>query len=294
MLDEIFTRALAAFPDSADTINRIRQVRREAFGRPYEEFFEPKSAFDLSGQTPRLIGLSLTDVQAWAKHMAYSTRVRMLSLEPVILEAIVNDHLTPAAVLLRSHSETAGLACLALLTLRGGDQARLREVVQKTLFGSALAKGWRAFEGLAEFVPQTESQPASAKDLMKALDSFVVAGSRSGNDRYQAAYGILCEFAHPNNRGMLGFLRSTEIAPVGWQVRYSPTEEVRTEDRMMVLGLLLEMMRLGYSASEFLRLGEVHEVGEGFSIAPPQPKPMERVLKKLMLLEDEPDAGWVM
>jgi len=49
------------------------------------------------------------------------------------------------------------------------------------------------------------------------LDAFVGAGSE-GNDRYQAAYGILCEFAHPNNRGMLGFLRSVEIAPVGWQL----------------------------------------------------------------------------
>jgi hypothetical protein len=147
MLDEIFTRALASFPDSADTVNRIRQVRREAFSRPYEEFFEPKSAFDMAGQTPRLIGLSLTDVQARAKHMAYSTRVRMLSLEPVILEAIVNDHLTPAAVLLRSHSETAGLACLALLALRGGDDARLRDVIQKTLFGSALGKRLEGIRG---------------------------------------------------------------------------------------------------------------------------------------------------
>jgi hypothetical protein len=57
--------------------------------------------------------------------MAYSTRVRMLSLEPAILDAIVNDHLTPAVVLLRSHSETAGLACFALLTLRGAALERL-------------------------------------------------------------------------------------------------------------------------------------------------------------------------
>jgi hypothetical protein len=293
MLDEIFTRALAAFPNSADTIGRIRQVRREAQSRPYEEFFEPKTAFDLSGRSPRLIGLSLPDAEAWAKHMAYSTRVRMLSLEPAILDAIVNDHLTPAVVLLRSHSETAGLACLALMTLRGAALDRLREVIQRTLFGSALAKGWKSFKDLAEFVPQTESQPASAGDLMKALDSFVAAGSE-GNGRYQAAYGILCEFAHPNNRGMLGFMRSVDFPPVGWRIRYSPTEEVRSDDREMVLGLLLEMMRLGYSASEFLRLGIVHAVSDGFSITPPKPELMKRVLKKLMLLEDAPDEGWVL
>jgi hypothetical protein len=64
MSDEIFTRALAAFPDSADTISRIRQVRREAYSRPYEEFFEPKTAFDLSGYSPCLIGLSLPEAEA--------------------------------------------------------------------------------------------------------------------------------------------------------------------------------------------------------------------------------------
>ncbi len=62
----------------------------------------------------------------------------------------------------------------------------------------------------------------------------------------------------------------------------------------MVLGLLLEMMRLGYSASEFLRLGIVHVVDDGFSISPPEPRAMERVLRKLMLLEDAPEIGWVM
>lgn len=92
---------------------------------------------------------------------------------------------------------------------------------------------------------------------------------------------------------MLGFLRSVELPPVGWRVRYSPTEEVGPEDRRMVLGLLLEMMRLGYSASEFLRLGIVREVDGGFVISPPERKAMERVLRKLMLLEDAPETGWV-
>jgi hypothetical protein len=292
MLDDVFAQALAAFPESASTINRIRDVRREAFSRPYEEFFEPPSTFDLSRESPRLIGLSLPDVDAWAKHIAYSTRVRMLCVEPTILEAIVSDRLTPAAILLRSHAETAGLACLALMTLRQANLERLRDVIQRTLFGRALAKGWKSFEDLAQFVPRTEWQPASAKELMKALDSFVVAGAE-GNDRYQAAYGILCEFAHPNNRGMLGFMRSIDL-PVGWRIRYSPTEEVRTDDRRMILDLLLELMRLGYSASELLRLGTVCEVQDGFLIAPPDPSSMHRVLTKLMLLEDAPEAERVM
>lgn len=172
MVDEIFNGALAALPDAADTLTRIRDVRREASSRPYEEFFEPKSAFDLSGTSPRLIGISLPDVEAWAKHIAYSTRVRMLSIEPSILDAIVNDRLTPAAVLLRSHSETAGLACLALMTLRGAKPDRLRDVIQRTLFGSALAKGWRSFENLAEFAPTTEGNPVSAKELMVVVGLF--------------------------------------------------------------------------------------------------------------------------
>ena len=285
MIDEILDRILQRLPEAAEVTAKISQVRREAFGRPYEDFFEPKSVFALSGKSLRLIALSLPVVEAWAKHIAYSTRVRMLSFEPAILAAIVDDHLTPAMGLLRSYSETSGLACLALLTLRAADHDRLRDVMQRTLHGSALARGWKDFKDLSNLLPLSESQPPLAKDLMDALDSFVAAGEK-GNGRYRAVYGLLCEFAHPNSRGMLGFARSTEVAPIGWRVRYSPTEEVGKDGQLMVLSLLLEMMRLGYSASELLRLGTVHEIGGGFSITRPEPRAVERVLRRLMLLDD--------
>jgi hypothetical protein len=51
------------------------------------------------------------------------------------------------------------------------------------------------------------------------------------------------------------------------------------------------MMRLGYSASELLRLGTVCPVDEGFSITPPEPAAMHRVLSKLMLLEASPSSA---
>lgn len=289
MIQEIFEHAVREFPDSAETVEKIIRLRSEASGQAYEEFFEPKSVFDLSGKQPRLIAVSLPDVEAWAKHMAYSTRVRMLSLEPMILQSVVSRRLTPAMVMLRSHSETAGLACLALMTLRDGDVSQIRDVMQRSLFGSALANGWKRSEDLAMFVPATESQPPSASQLMDALDRFVAAGDK-GNGRYRAAYGLMCEYAHPNSRGMLGFARSVEDCPFGWRIRYSPTEEVTSEGVTMALGLLLEMMRLGHSASELLRLGAVRELGEGFSIDPPEPREMNRVLRQLMLLEAESPA----
>src|SRR4051812_47569836 len=107
MNQALFDVAIRAFPELRHTIERISQIRREASSRPYEEFFEPKSAFDLSGKSPRLIGLTLPDVHAWSRHIAYGARVRMLALETPILEAVGAERLTPAMVLLRSHAETA-------------------------------------------------------------------------------------------------------------------------------------------------------------------------------------------
>lgn len=288
-MDALLRQALDSFPELAATLNAIRQVRQEAENLPYEEFFETPSAFDLSGKSPSMMPLSLPTVLAWTKHIAHGSRARMLSLESAIIRAIVNGQLTPAVVLLRSHAETAGLPCLALLTLRAGDVKRLRDVVQRTWFGSSLAKGWRAIGGdLGSFAPTVEGHPPSAGELMKALDSFVDAGGQ-GNSRYQGAYGILCEFAHPNNRGVLGFLGSREV-PGGWLNRYSPTEEVRQGDRVMVTSLLLEMMRLGHSAAEFLRLGTVRSHDEGFTITPPSSREMHQILTALMLLDDQANA----
>ena len=96
----------------------------------------------------------------------------------------------------------------------------------------------------------------------------------------------MCEFAHPNSRGVLGFARSQE-EPLGWKIHYTPTEDGGQHGAEMVLSLLLEVMRLGYSASEFLRLGSVCETDTGFGITPPDEPSVKRILAKLMLLEDE-------
>lgn len=288
MIDDLLQRLAHELPEQAETIRRIGQVRKEAFGRPYEEFFEPKSVFEISEKGSRLIAPSLPDVQAWAKHVAHGARARMLSIEPPLLAAVANDSLTPAMILLRSLAETAGMACLVLLTLKDAEPRRLRDVMQRTLFGSALKCRWKPFSELSDLLPFSESAPPQAKELMDALDRFVASGAR-GNGRYQAAYGLMCEFAHPNSRGVLGFARSVEVPVVGWQVRYTSTEEVGVQDKRMALSLLLEMMRLGYAAAELLRLGTVIELADGFSIADPEPQSLSRVLRRLMLLEDEPE-----
>jgi hypothetical protein len=287
MVDELLNRLAYELPEQAETIRRIGQVRKEAFARPYEEFFEPKSVFEITEKGPRLVALSLPDVQAWAKHVAHGARARMLSIEPPLLAAVAADSVTPAMILLRSHAETAGMACLVLLTLKDAEPRRLRDVMQRTLFGSALKSRWKPFRELSNLLPLSESAPPQASELMDALDRFVVAGGRS-NGRYQTAYGLLCEFAHPNSRGVLGFARSIEVPPVGWPIRYTPTEEVDAGGKAMVLSLLLEMMRLGYAAAELLRLGRVIELADGFSITDPESPNLERILRRLMLLEDKP------
>jgi hypothetical protein len=97
----------------------------------------------------------------------------------------------------------------------------------------------------------------------------------------------MCEFAHPNSRGVLGFARSREDSTVGWYIRYTPTEEVGVQEKTMVLSILLETMRVGYAATELLRLGTVVELPKGFSITPPDPQSLTLILQRLLLFEDE-------
>ena len=71
--------------------------------------------------------------------------------------------------------------------------------------------------------------------------------------------------------------------------------EVRNTKLAFEFGELLEVYRPhDVDHREFLRLGAICETGNGFLIEPPAPASMNRVLKKLMLLEDVPETGWVM
>ena len=210
----------------------------------------------------------------------------MAALEPLVVELVISGRLTAAIVLLRSHAETAGVAALAITTLWAGDYARLRDVMQKLLYGSSIAKGWKNQPGLSDFVALNESKPVGAGELMNALDRFADAGGK-GNGRYRGIYGILCEYAHPNMRGVAGFARLIEEQALGVRVRYEATEEVGAHDQVMVFSVLAEMMRLGHSASELLRLGQIVQRGDSFQVLSPTPTDMHRILSEIMLLKDE-------
>jgi hypothetical protein len=85
---------------------------------------------------------------------------------------------------------------------------------------------------------------------IEALDRFYYQESADG--QLPTAYSLLCEFAHPNHRGVMHMMSATERAN-GWLISYRVEEHPETAAVSKALEILLVAMRAGYSASQLLR-----------------------------------------
>src|SRR5687767_4173447 len=95
-------------PQASETIRLIRAFDSAANDLPWETFYEPVSLIerDEKGRS-RHINNDPSMLNAWAKHMAYSMRARLRSLEPSILYELLDGTSLGASTLLRAHLEAA-------------------------------------------------------------------------------------------------------------------------------------------------------------------------------------------
>jgi hypothetical protein len=173
-------------------------------------------------------------------------------------------------VLLRSHVEAAGLACLAERTLsksaHDGDLEPLQVLISKTLFGTALHRTAKKDEELQDLINQSAQETITIAAAIDALEQFVGPESTGV---FRRNYAILCDFAHPNIRGVAGFSRVLEESDEGWTIQYSYAEKVEEPHVSMVLDLFYSSVGLGYCASEILRLCRFTQDDCGFEIYSP-------------------------
>jgi hypothetical protein len=59
-------------------------------------------------------------------------------------------------------------------------------------------------------------------------------------------YALLCEYSHPNLRGLKGFSHVVQETDEGWLIQYSQQEDPGSCGVQMIVEYLLENMRLGY------------------------------------------------
>lgn len=242
-------------PELLPVLNRIKLLDSQIACLPIEQFFEPISVIEASKDEHQLLSPEAADLSSWTKHMAFSTRLRMRTVEPGILRELCAARYLPAMVLLRSHMEAAGLASLCIQELtssaQSGDFSPLSTLIPMTLFGTALVKEAKKKPQYQDLLTFTEGRTITICKAIEALDKFFFQQLASGQTSW--TYGILCEYSHPNLRGTRAFVFHRELGNAGWIIQYQDKEQEEGEIAF-ALDTLLMCMQAGYAASEMLRL----------------------------------------
>lgn len=265
----------------------IASLRATADALPIEPFWEPVTLVldeeDSGRRKQRLRAVRASDLRAWSRHMAYSVRVRLRSTESAVVHHIAEGSLLPAAILLRSHLESAalGVYCLDTLTdcARSDSMGELTELIHKTLFGTAVAKHVATTEWIAELVSGAETNTIRICRAIDALDRYVHQGKSSGD--IGIVYSVLCEFSHPNHRGVMAF-KTSQPATEGWTIGYGLDEPFDPELASRLVNCLAVSMQAGYSASEMLRAWDFKDGPLGIEWAWPSPETTRRVWTTLI------------
>jgi hypothetical protein len=114
---------------------------------------------------------------------------------------------------------------------------------------------------------------------IEALDRYVFQDKATGE--IGVIYSILCEFSHPNHRGVMAFKKS-EPTSAGWTIQYDLEEPFDAQMACRLLESLLVSMRAGYSASEMLRAWDFGVDGDGIEWIYPSLDTAERVWTTLV------------
>jgi hypothetical protein len=247
------------FPESNDLLVQIERLSNVAATLPFEPFREPLAVLEWREKKSNvLLNLDASYLTCWCQHIAYSMRIRLRMLEPGILAEIAQDRLLPAQVLLRAHLEASAMAALCVHSLQRsraeGTWEMLREVIPKTLFGTALFPESLKDERLSDMLSLAEQRTVTIAQAIEALDAFTFGKYASGE--LAAIHALLCDASEPNHRGTRGFMAGTQVddsGEYGWRILYSASEVVEPSLVQRILETLLLSMRHGYCAAELLR-----------------------------------------
>lgn len=265
-LHESLTELVRRHPKLQETAAFLLALYEEVGHAPLDPFFEPTSAIFLrkEGKEIReLVEVQAQDLTSWTRHISSSTICKMRALEEPIIENLVAGRTLSTMVLLRSHFEAAAMAayCLERLTdaARQNQPKSLNDLIPKTLFGTALKKHSDK-NIIAGLRPKSHSSVKGLTDIkadtirichaVKSLDKFYYQEATEG--KLEIVYSLLCEFAHPNHRGVLDFMHSV-VRPHGWIISYSKEEPPNPAMQVHAVETLLVSMRGGYAACELLR-----------------------------------------
>ncbi len=287
---ETLRELAGAFPATATSAEAVVELDSRVQRLTLEPFFEPVSITLVSKGNKReildgerqLLDLGFAELTSWTRHIAYGTRCRMRALEGSVVGHLSRGEALPAMILLRSHVEAAAVAahCLAELgaAARQDNLQALGQLVAATLFGTALKKH-RGNTSVADLLNFFEGDCIRICAAINSLDRFYYQEHADG--KLAVAYSLLCEFAHPNHRGVMDFMVATEQA-TGWEVKYQLTETPKPDLVAGAIDTLLVSMRAGYSAGELLRCWHFSEQASQLVYRRPSPDQRKAIWEDLL------------
>ena len=289
---DVVAQIVRADPSLRDTGAQLTTLHNEGERIHFGTFFEPVSAMvvDKKGQH-ELLDVSAQQLTSWTQHISTSTVCRMRALEEPILANLLAGGTLAALVLLRSHFEAASMAayCLEQLTAaaRQNRPSALSKLIPMMLFGTSLKKH-RDKVSVADLLTLCEGDTVRICGAVESLDKFYFQETAEG--KLAVVYSLLCEFAHPNHRGVLEFMKSVQVDG-GWRISYANEEPPNPKMQVHALETLLVSMRGGYAAAALLRYWRFSELeGEGVGWHRPTATDGDRVWVNLLQRELGGDA----
>lgn len=235
-----------------DEISRIQSlVNNETF----EEFYEPVSVIEHVGKKKTLVNFTPQIINAWIKHVYYSTKTRMINFEHAALSELSQSRILTAMPLIRCHMEAAGMACLCESELRKlvktSDEGPLRKLIPSTFLGSSLVRAQKKDKGLAGHLTLSEQDKVPIGGMISALDDFLTMGNPRG--KAHGYYGLLCDFTHPNLRAVKDHTDTHDHPEEGWYHLYNIDGNLTPDHYLMGLDILLLSMKAGHGICQLLK-----------------------------------------
>lgn len=196
---------------------RIDSIQEVYKSIKFETLFEPTQLrIQEKGKKMNVEITNHLDLIAWQKEIAYSSVVKMHTVEESIYNSIKNKDLYSMAILLRHHMENAGLLALAVeILIESLDKENfevLNRFISKTWFGSSFYNK-PLFRDSEQAFLSIETVTISA--MINALDKFLTTISSDQNEEPQNIfnnnYTLLCQIAHPNSASSCFFTKTKKV-----------------------------------------------------------------------------------
>jgi hypothetical protein len=242
--------------DWARLVASLRRIEAAVASMPLEPFFEPVSQLVSRGldSPATLATITAPHLDAWTRHVAYGTIVRLGSLTGPCLDLLAENQLIAAGLVERAILEHAGRAAYSLEALtvayRSSSWDKMRELIPRMLFGTCLTNPEDTiFEDLAEVTAQRPTKPSK---LIASLEAFAGTSETTGKSFFGGVHSVLCDLTHASQRANSAFCEVLSDTGSGWFLKYRKTEEGKDEALLGALRASARCLQAGYGASALL------------------------------------------